>query len=59
MLVKIRMLTRGPNRTRKKGQVVDVDDKRAAYLVAEKHAEEVTDGDTDRLQERQGLQWRS
>jgi hypothetical protein len=47
-LVEIRMLTKGPNGQYRKGQIVTVDEIRAALLVTEKHGEEVTHGDIDR-----------
>lgn len=47
-LVEIRMLTRGPNKNRRKNAVVKVDAKRAAALVASKHAEEVIKDSGDR-----------
>jgi hypothetical protein len=49
MLVKLKMLTKGPNGNYQKGAVVTVDSERATILVKGKHAEVVTD---DRLQER-------
>ncbi len=55
-LVTIRMLSSGPNRNYRKGQIVNVDKQRAVLLISEKHAEEVTNGDTGSLQKRQGLQ---
>lgn len=54
----LKMLTKGPNGNHRKGQIVTVDDKRAALLLAGKHAEEVIDGDTAGIQERQDLQGR-
>lgn len=51
---KLKMLTTGPNRNYRKGQVVEVDDQRAEILLAGKHAvdlnakvEEVSDDDSD------------
>lgn len=49
---KLKMLTTGPNRNRRKGQVVEVDDQRAAILLAGKHAvdlntKEVSDDDSE------------
>lgn len=56
MLVQIRMLTRGPNRQYRKGQVLTVDSERAARLIESNDAEEVrADGDADRIQGRQGV----
>lgn len=40
-LVLIRMLTRGPNKNRRRGEVLEVDRARAQALVAGKHAEPV------------------
>ena len=51
---KLKMLTSGPNKNYRKGQVVEVDDERAAILIKGRHAEEVKDGD-EGIQERQGL----
>jgi hypothetical protein len=51
---KLKMLTTGPNRNYRKGQVVEVDDQRAEILLAGKHAvdlnakvEEVSDNGSD------------
>lgn len=49
---RLKMLTTGPNRNYRKGSVVEVDDQRAAILVAGKHAvdvnaKEVSDDDSD------------
>jgi hypothetical protein len=51
---RLKMLTTGPNRNYRKGQVVEVDDQRAEILLAGKHAvdlnvevEEVSDDDSD------------
>jgi hypothetical protein len=51
---RLKMLTTGPNRNYRKGQVVEVDDQRAEILLAGKHAvdlnakvEEVSDNDSD------------
>lgn len=54
-LITLKMVTTGPNKNHKKGQIIQVDAVRAALLVADKHAEEVRDGDTICPQERQGL----
>jgi hypothetical protein len=40
-LVKIRMLTKGPNGNHRKGQILEVDPQRAAALVESEDAEEV------------------
>jgi len=37
-MVKIKMLTKGPNNNHKIGDVLEVDDERATALVKEKHA---------------------
>jgi chaperone required for assembly of F1-ATPase len=46
---KLKMVTTGPNRNYRKGQVVEVDDQRADILLDGKHAvrvgEEVRDGE--------------
>lgn len=52
----LKMLTKGPNGNYRKGQVVEVDEQRAALLIEGKHAEEVMDGNASGVQERQGLQ---
>lgn len=51
---RLKMLTTGPNRNYRKGQVVEVDDQRAEILLAGKHAvdlnvevEEVSDNGSD------------
>lgn len=51
----LKMLTKGPNLNYRVGQVVEVDDARAALLVKGKHAKEVIDGNTSGIQERQDL----
>jgi hypothetical protein len=54
---RLKMLTTGPNRNYRKGQVVEVDDQRAEILLAGKHAidlnaKEVSDdGDAERTSE--------
>ena len=42
-LITIRLLSTGPNKNYKKGQIVTVDEARAALLIAGKDAEEVKD----------------
>ena len=53
--VKLRMLSKGPNKNYHKGQLVFVDALRAAMLIKGKHAEEVIHGNTGSLQERKDL----
>ena len=55
-LVKVKMLTTGPNKNRKVGQVIEVDAARAAALIKGDHAEEVKYGDRVRIQERKDIQ---
>lgn len=55
---KLKMLTPGPNRNYRRGQIVEVDDQRAAILIEGRHAvdvnakelEEVSDGDAERTE---------
>lgn len=53
---RLKMLDKGPNRNYRRGQIIEVDDQRAARLIEGEHAvevdeKEVSDGDTERIQE--------
>ena len=54
-LKKVKMLTSGPNKNHKPGEILVVDEERAKRLIAGEHAEEVTSGYRVRIQKQQSL----